>query len=505
MNIGKAKNEIKNTINAYLSKDEMGQYRIPVEKQRPVLLMGPPGIGKTAIMEQIADEMGINLVSYTITHHTRQSAIGLPYISKKDYGGQEYSVTEYTMSEIIASIYDQIEKSGISEGILFLDEINCVSETLAPTMLQFLQYKTFGSHKVPEGFVIVTAGNPAEYNRSVRDFDIVTLDRVKKITIEADIDSWKNYAYDAGVHGAIMSYLSIKPRNFYSIRTEIEARYFVTARGWEDLSRLIKVYEAQGTAVDREVIVQYIQDPEIAGDFTDYYLLYEKYKNNYKLDNILSGIYPEDTEALARAPFGERLSVIGLMTDSLNGEFYEYAVEKKTQEQLMESLKAVITDIRRAEQCDQAQAALYIQNETDMAERMLRTKKNSNMLNFFDERCMLKRIAALRELKAMVAQLSGCDSKVCITEIKSWFASREASRQEKMAKTNAGLDAAFGFISRVYGESQEMVIFITELSSGRYATGFIADVGNENYYKFNKMLLLDARREDLRARVLELA
>ena len=47
------------------------------------------------------------------------------------------------MSEIIASIYDQIEQSGIHEGILFLDEINCVSETLAPTMLQFLQYKTF--------------------------------------------------------------------------------------------------------------------------------------------------------------------------------------------------------------------------------------------------------------------------------------------------------------------------------------------------------------------------
>ena len=132
MNIKQAKQEIINTVQAYLTKDETGEYAIPVERQRPVLLIGPPGIGKTAIMEQVARECNINLVSYTITHHTRQSAIGLPFISKKNYDGNEMSVTEYTMSEIIASIYDQIEKSGIKEGILFLDEINCVSETLSP-------------------------------------------------------------------------------------------------------------------------------------------------------------------------------------------------------------------------------------------------------------------------------------------------------------------------------------------------------------------------------------
>ena len=64
------------------------------------------------------------------------------------------------MSEIIASVYEQIEKTGIKEGILFIDEINCVSETLAPPMLQFLQCKTFGNQVVPKGWVIVAAGNP---------------------------------------------------------------------------------------------------------------------------------------------------------------------------------------------------------------------------------------------------------------------------------------------------------------------------------------------------------
>ena len=91
------------------------------------------------------------------------------------------------MSEIVASVYDKIQETGIPEGILFIDEINCVSETLAPAMLQFLQCKTFGNHQIPEGFIIVAAGNPPEYNKSVREFDIATLDRIRRIQVEADL------------------------------------------------------------------------------------------------------------------------------------------------------------------------------------------------------------------------------------------------------------------------------------------------------------------------------
>ena len=203
MNIKRAKEEIEHTVKAYLAKDALGEYAIPAVRQRPILLMGPPGIGKTQIMEQAARECGVALVAYTITHHTRQSAVGLPFIRQRHYDGKDVSVTEYTMSEIIASIYAKMEATGLSEGILFIDEINCVSETLAPTMLQFLQCKTFGNQAVPAGWVIVAAGNPPEYNKSVRDFDIVTLDRVRRMDIEPDLQVWKDYARAAHLHSAI--------------------------------------------------------------------------------------------------------------------------------------------------------------------------------------------------------------------------------------------------------------------------------------------------------------
>ena len=289
MNIQEAKEQIKNAMTAYFTKDEFGHYAVSAQKQRPVFLMGPPGIGKTAVMEQIAQELDVALVSYSMTHHTRQSALGLPYIRSKCFDGREYQVSEYTMSEIIAAVYETMEESGKREGILFLDEINCVSETLAPSMLQFLQYKIFGRHKVPDGWIVVTAGNPPEYNKSVREFDIVTWDRLKRIDVEPDFDAWKSFAYQKGVHPAVMTYLEIRKEDFYKVESTVTGKHFVTARGWDDLSQMIHLYEKNSLTVDEKLVSQYLQDPRIAKEFAVYYDLFNKYRSDYQEDRILAG------------------------------------------------------------------------------------------------------------------------------------------------------------------------------------------------------------------------
>ena len=260
MNIRQAKEEVAHAVEVYLAKDDNGLYLIPVERQRPLFLLGAPGLGKTAIMEQVAQEMGVGLVSYSMTHHTRQSALGLPYIAERTLGDRTFSVSEYTMSEIIASIYESMERTGRKEGILFLDEINCVSETLTPAILQFLQYKVFGRHAVPEGWVVVTAGNPSEFNRSTHDFDVATWDRLKRIDVDPDYSAWKAYALATRVHPAITSYLDVEKDDFYHIETTLDGKQFVTARGWDDLSRVMRAYESRGIPVTERLIAQYVQD-----------------------------------------------------------------------------------------------------------------------------------------------------------------------------------------------------------------------------------------------------
>ncbi|MEG0324577.1 MAG: ATP-binding protein, partial [Raoultibacter sp.] len=321
MNIVQAKQQVKDTIEAYLACDEQGRPLLDRARQRPVFLVGAPGIGKTAIMAQIAQELRIGLVSYSMTHHTRQSALGLPFIVHEEYDGLEYEASEYTMSEIIASVYTYMRKTKAQRGILFLDEINCVSETLYPSMLQFLQFKTFGRHAVPEGWVIVTAGNPPEYNKSVHEFDIVTLDRVKKISVEPDFQAWKSYAVAKGTHPAILTFLEIKKSRFYSIEASLEGKSFVTARGWDDLSDIMVLFERMGKPVDYDLIVQYVQHEGIAREFAAYCDLFAKYRDDYRIDDILAGEdAAEIIERAASAEFDERLSFLGLLLDALCAE-----------------------------------------------------------------------------------------------------------------------------------------------------------------------------------------
>ena len=317
MNISKAKEQVKGAVRAYLTRDDLGNYVIPVEKQRPLLLIGPPGIGKTAIMEQISSELGIGLISYSMTHHTRQSAIGLPFISRKQFGGQEYDVTEYTMSEI-----------------------NCVSETLSPLMLQFLQYKVFGGHRIPDGWIIVTAGNPPEYNESAREFDIVTLDRLKKINVEPDYDSWRLYAAQTGMHPAVLSFLHSKRDRFYSVETTVSGKTIVTPRGWEDLSKMLLLYEQNGTEVDEDLIVQYLQNSKIAKEFSVYLDLYNKYRTEYPIDEMLSGVLTDEMKnRIAGAGFDEVYTLIGLLLSNVSEDIRGCMEERRILDSVRSSLK----------------------------------------------------------------------------------------------------------------------------------------------------------------------
>lgn len=319
MNIQDAKDSIKNAISTYLSKDISGNYIIPRGRQRPIMLLGAPGLGKTAIMSQIAAEMNIGYVQYTITHHTRQSAIGLPTIESAVYGGMEYPITRYTMSEIVASVYDSIKTENFAEGILFIDEINCVSETLAPAMLDLLQNKKFGPHKIPNGWILVAAGNPPEYNSSAREFDIATMDRIRIIDIEQDADVWLRYASSNGIHGAIIYYLQIKPSNLLKVERTVNGPEFVTPRGWEDLSIVLKEYDRLGFKVDISLVSQYIHDSEISSEFMRYFEFYKKYSNDYNV-SVIMDTGNGNKESFKEASADEKLAVISIMIDRLNAE-----------------------------------------------------------------------------------------------------------------------------------------------------------------------------------------
>ena len=485
MNIKEAKEEIKKTVQAYTAKTEAGTCRIPVQRQRPILLIGPPGIGKTAIMEQIARECSLGLVAYTMTHHTRQSAIGLPVLEKKSFQGHEYTVTSYTMSEIIASVYEQIGQSGRTEGILFLDEINCVSETLMPAMLQFLQYKTFGSHRLPEGWVIVAAGNPPAYNRSVREFDTVTLDRVKKMEVVPDLDVWKSYALERGLHPAVLSFLELKPECFYVM--EAGRKGFVTGRGWEDLSEMLLTMEDLGLSVEDVLFGQYLQDQETAGEFACYYRIYEKWKERLCPEQILKGNTTACAEELPKLPFDERLCIIWLLLQKLHRETHTYM----EQERLSESLQYFVKGLAHSESLEKD-----CRERLEKRKQALQVRRDCGLLEPGEE----ERENRFCELVRRGIEQAKLTKDWTVLEQQAALEKQKAAQQQE--KLTEAVRSGIAFVRDAFGSGQESVIFLTGLMEHPGTGKLLKERLPEAYADAGQFLNADRKEELLRRQLL---
>ena len=493
MNIKEAKDQIKNAMTAYFTKNQFGAYVIPIEKQRPVFLMGPPGIGKTAIMEQVAQELGVGMIAYSMTHHTRQSALGLPFISKKIYGGHEYDISEYTMSEIIASVYDMIEETGNKEGILFLDEINCVSETLAPSMLQFLQYKIFGKHKVPDGWIVVTAGNPPENNNTVREFDIVKWDRLNRIDVEPDYTVWKEYAYKTAVHASIITYLDIKKGDFYKIETTVDGKSFVTARGWSDLSEMIKLYEFHKIKIDEKLIAQYVQNKKIAKDFAVYYDLFNKYKSDYQIDNIINGkVGDEIVRRAVDAKFDERLALLGLLIDGMNEKLRDVCASEMALVESLDALKRIKVNLRK-----NTDVVGELEKQIEQRREILSVSKRSGNLSSDKELSLNNAIGILEDGIKQIREKNTQDGEASFGVIKEEYEKQVKQLRMLVSKTSVQLNNIFLFCEKAFNDGQEMLILVTELTANFYSSRFIGRHGCDSYFKHNKELLFYERQKEI--------
>ena len=498
MNILSATEQIEGAVRAYLSKDEHGIYRIPTQMQRPIIMMGPPGIGKTAIVSQIAGRLGVNFVSYSITHHTRQSALGLPYIAESTYGGRTYRVSRYTMSEIIAAAYDAMEASGVREGILFLDEINCASETLMPAMLQFLQYKTFGQHRLPPGWVIVCAGNPPEYNRAAREFDPAMMDRMKRIDIEPDVGVWMDYAVSHGVHPAITTYLTNKPQNFYRVRAGVNGARMVTARGWEDLSRMILAYRHEGLEVGPELVSQYLQDKEVAEDFSLYLDLFSKYEDDYKVRDILDGTAPASIGARASAaPFDERIALVNLMLDALLGDVHAVDAREGALRDVRDDLAGARDELEGPPASAQATADRLAASARAAAD----DARAKGAADAGRQLVLVERAEALDAVRAEVARWAmapstgGGDTALSVARTCCDRAGEGAGADA--ASCSERLDRALSFLDEAFGDGQEMLVFVTHLAVDPAFMRFVGAHGSDAFVEHSRGLMLHERGLDL--------
>lgn len=450
MNISQAIQQLIIAVRSCSAVDEHGQPLIPQSSRRPILLYGPPGIGKTYAVREAADALGIGFLSYTMTHHTRQSALGLPQIVRREFNGIEYAVTEYTMSEIMRDVYAACE-CGKHSGILFLDEINCVSETLMPAMLELLQFKRFGSHRLPDGWIIVCAGNPEDYNRSARAFDSVTLDRVRLIRVEPDINAYLEYASAHDADPAVLSYLRLRPDEL----SLYEASGSITPRTWSDLSVAMRAMIGIGETPGPELFEQFLQIPRVCDSFASYYAACASSGISAVLDRVLND--PANiADPLSALTFDLRVYVISMIAETLVRAIEDYTGQTRLNERIgyfLSGVHAEKGDFRTVceAQLSRLQNAFNVRRDAGIVSA---SETNAESLLFSKIR----------------AALTSSDPQTFLSET----ADRNTARLKELNdQLNARLNNALTFVNDRVSDSSLRVIFASIMKTSSVSAAYL--------------------------------
>jgi hypothetical protein len=316
------------------------------------------------------------------------------------------------------------------------------------------------------------------------------------IHVEPDYEVWKQYAYEQSIHPAIISYLNARPESFCRIETTVDGRLFATPRGWEDLSRLIEVYEKLGKKTDREVIGQYLQFPKIARDFANYLELYYKYQDDYQIDEILSGSVRETlSNKLKRAQFDEKLNVIGLLLSKLNGGFKQVVRDAEKLEILMAELKKLHDGSLSG---DMEARLCTVRKEFKQA---WEKKRQAGLLNRQSDYLHRDVEHLLEQYEKEIHFAETPDPEAAWETVKSYFGREREVYETQFDESGAMLEHAFDFMEITFGDSQEMAVFITELNTNYYSIKFLQEYECGRYYQYNERLLFNRREDEIKERI----
>lgn len=189
-----------------------------------VMIWGAPGLGKSSVIKDIAEENQLELVDVRLSQLAPTDLRGLPFVNS--------GVSHYAPPSFLPSDPD-------SRGIIFLDELNTAAPAMQAIAQQLLLDRQIGEYYLPSGWFIWAAGNRVEDRAAVNMMPAPVANRMLHFSIEADLDSWKEYAYQAGVSERIIAFLNFKPLLLHHFDKISPA--WPSPRSWEFASTLLSI------------------------------------------------------------------------------------------------------------------------------------------------------------------------------------------------------------------------------------------------------------------------
>jgi len=202
-----------------------------IRKQRPVFLWGPPGIGKSDIVRQIADYMNAHVIDVRLSLWDPTDIKGIPYYDPsvgKMVWGAPSELPDQEMSERYENI------------ILFLDEMNSAAPAVQAAAYQLILNRKVGTYELPDNVMIVAAGNREGDKGVTYRMPAPLANRFVHLEMKVNFDDWFQWAVENKVHQDVVSYVTFAKKDLYDFDPKSPSRSFATPRSWAFVSELIE-------------------------------------------------------------------------------------------------------------------------------------------------------------------------------------------------------------------------------------------------------------------------
>ena len=287
----------------------------------------------------------------------------------------------------------------------------------------------------------------------------------------------------------------------------VDGKFFVTARGWEDLSRLLQSYEKLGIGISEELVEEFLQKEETARDFAGFYQLYTKYGEDYEIPSILSGNLSRENLALkekmaADGAFEERFAVVNLILGALREKAEEYGQADHQLEVFYEMLLHLRTQVRKNAEEEKLGISL-LEEFVQEQENSLQIKVKMELISVREQKYQETAIRRLREYILTAKKEHVRSAENGFKRISKCFEKEAVCREDMIQKLQGELQNAFSFIKESFGENQEMLLFVTGITADKSMTSFIAGNGCPAYFEHSEMLLYNKEENELRKACLE--